>query len=58
MGDIQLNNGEILSGEKIDKLVVYIINKFAEEKLSAEEAKIILNAAGDAVDGYSKVQGL
>ncbi len=58
MTDVMMENGEILSREKIDKLVIYIINKFADEKLSVCEAKIILDETKERVEGLSEVKAI
>lgn len=38
-----VNNGNILDGKRIGELTEFIINKFSEEKLSYDEAEIILD---------------
>lgn len=53
---IQLNNGKVLSGEKIGELVTEIINKFAESELSYDEAKMILNYTESVLGESSIVQ--
>jgi len=53
---VQMNNGKVLDGERIGKLVGEIISKFAEEKLSCDEAKIILDRTKDAVGEFNTVQ--
>lgn len=55
---VQMNNGKVLDGEKIGKLVGEIISKFADEKLSCDEAKIILDRAKDAIGEFSMVQNI
>lgn len=40
--NVRRNNGRVLEGEKIGELVSDIINKFSEEELSCDEAKIVL----------------
>ncbi len=40
---IQMNNGSVLEGNRISELVKYIINKFADEELSFDEAKIVIS---------------
>ena len=50
-----MNNGSILSKGKIDKLVGFIINKFADEQLSVDEAKVILNNTEHIIGEYSQV---
>lgn len=56
MFNVQMNSGSILSKEKIGKLTEFIIYKLAEEKLSVEESKIILEHVKDLVGEYSLVQ--
>lgn len=50
--DVVMNDGKLLEGEKIGELVKYIINKFAKENLTRNEAIEILDrtkeCAGDA----------
>ena len=53
--NVQMNNGKILEGEKIGKLTRFIIDKFADEGLSVDEAKVVINAAGLNSDKLSKV---
>ena len=53
---VQMNNGKVLDGERIGKLVGEIISKFAEEKLRCDEAKIILDRTKDAVGEFNTVQ--
>lgn len=53
---VQLNNGEILEGEKIGELVVSIINKFSEAGLPYDEAKIVLNELKGVLGEFSPVQ--
>ena len=43
-GDIRMRDS-ILSGEKICELTKYIINKFADEKLTRDEAVEVLKSA-------------
>ena len=56
MQSVQMLNGEVLHKEKIDKLAGYIINKFAEEKLTVDEAKIILDSTKEIVGEFSRVE--
>lgn len=50
--DVVMNDGKLLEGEKIGELVKYIINKFAKENLTRNEAIEILDrtkeGTGDA----------
>lgn len=50
--DVVMNDGKLLEGEKIGELVKYIINKFAKENLTRNEAIEILDrtkeCTGDA----------
>lgn len=41
--DVVMNDGKLLEGEKIGELVKYIINKFAKENLTRNEAIEILD---------------
>lgn len=55
MTSVQMCNGTIFPKERIDKLVEFIINRFADEKLSVDEAKVILNQAIELVGEFSQV---
>lgn len=55
-GSIESKHGKCLSGKLIEELVTDIVNKFAEDDLSYEEAKIILSRTRDALDEFSVVQ--
>lgn len=46
---IQLNNGKVLTGEKIGELVTEIANKLSEADLSYDEAKMVLETAKDSI---------
>ena len=52
----QLNNGKILDGDKIGELAAEIVNKFSENDLSCDEAKIILENTRDVLGEFSVVQ--
>lgn len=54
--DFELSNGETFSGIVVDELVQYIMNKFAEERLTYEEAEIVLKKSLDLLGVYSTVQ--
>lgn len=54
--DVQLNNGKVLTGEKIGKLVTEIVNKLSEAELSYDEAKMVLEATKDSIGECSTVQ--
>lgn len=54
--DVELRNGKILLGNKIGELVHEIINKFSEEKLTYDEAIIVMKEVEKNIGGYSKVQ--
>lgn len=53
--DYALNNGKVITGEKIGELVKYIVDKFSDEGLSRDEAVIVLDRAKDAVGEYNKI---
>lgn len=53
---IRLNNGKILEAEKISKLTDYVINKFADENLSFEEARIVIKNVSDCIGECAIVQ--
>ena len=54
--DVQFSNGTILAGEKIRELIEGITNKFSEEGLSCEEAKFVLEATKNRIEGNSFVR--
>lgn len=54
--DVRLNNGKVLTGEKIGELVTEIINKFSEAELSYDEAKIVFDAVENNMGEYSIFQ--
>ena len=56
MVNIQMDNGSVISKEKIDKLAGFIIDKFAEEKMSVDEAMVILDNVRDLLGEFSLVQ--
>lgn len=49
-------NGEIFDGKKIGELTEFIINKFADEGVSIDEAVIILDKTKDVIGEYCIVQ--
>lgn len=53
---IWLNNGKVITGEKIGKLVTEIVNKLSEAELSYDEAKMVLEATKDSIGECSTVQ--
>lgn len=53
---IQMQSGDVLEGDRIRELTTFIINKFAQENLSCEEAKVVLGRAKSIIGEYSKVQ--
>lgn len=55
---VALDNGEILDGKKIGELAEFIINKFSEEKLSYEEARIVLEHTKDVLGEFCVIQSL
>lgn len=54
--DVRLNNGKVLTGEKIGELVTEIVNKLSEAELSYDEAKMVLEATKDSIGECSTVQ--
>lgn len=53
--DIRMETG-IFSGEKLDELTKFIINKFAEEQLSRDEAIEVLKKVENVIGEVSMVQ--
>lgn len=53
---VQMNNGEILDGEKIRELVTEIINRFSEEGLSCSAAKVVLSETHNVLGDCSTVK--
>lgn len=56
--DVEMHNGKILKGETIDKLVIAIINQFADEKLSVDEGKEILDRTKEVLGEFSVIEKL
>lgn len=56
--DVQMNNGKIFRGEKVEELAKFIIDKFSQEKLSCDEAKIALDRTKSIIGEYSLVQSM
>ena len=54
--DVLMENGSIFSGEKISELVEYIIEKFADEKMSVSESLTVLEKTKDVIAGESIVK--
>lgn len=52
-GDIEQDNGKILTGAKIREIKKFILSKFSEEKLSAAEAMLILGRVKEDIDEYA-----
>ena len=55
MFDILMENGKILEGKRARKIANQIVDKFAEEGLSYEEAAIVLDQTKSAIGEYSKI---
>lgn len=55
---VQLTCGETFNGKKIGELVSAIVNLFSEEKLSYDEALIILSQTKDVIGELCIVQSL
>ena len=53
--NVQMEKGNVLSGEKIGELAEFIINKFSQEELSVDEAKEVLGATERVIGEYSKI---
>lgn len=53
--DCSVGCGKIISGEKIEELVRYIVDKFSEEGLSSAEAVLILENAKEVINAYNKI---
>lgn len=56
MQDVMMKNGHIFPKKEIGKHVTTIINRFAEEGLSVDEAKIVLKEAEELVGEHSIVK--
>lgn len=54
--DLAMSTGKILKGEKIRELVKWIINKFAEENISRDEAHQVLEEVKEVVGEVAIVQ--
>ena len=55
---VRMYNGEILDGEKIGELVTEIINKFSEEGLSCNAAKVVLSETENVLCDYSTIKSV
>jgi len=55
MGSVLMPNGEIFSHEEISELTNFIINKFAEKKLSIDKAELVLERTKEVLKGYSTI---
>lgn len=53
--DIQMQEG-VLSGEKVDELTKFIINKFAEEKMNRDEAVEVLKNVNNVIGEFAMVK--
>ncbi|NLK79056.1 MAG: hypothetical protein GX284_15395 [Clostridiales bacterium] len=54
--NLALSTGKILKGEKIRELVNFIVNKFAEENISRDEAYQVLEEVKEVVGEVAIVQ--
>lgn len=54
--DVVMNDGKLLEGEKIGELVKYIINKFAKENLTRNEAIEILDRTKECTGDASVIR--
>lgn len=48
--------GKVIAGEKLKELTCDILAKFSEEKLSYDEAEMVLDLAKQAIGEYSKIE--
>ncbi len=55
---VEMKNGEVFSAKKIRELSVFVINKFSEEGLSYDEAKIVMDDIKDLLGEYTKIEKL
>lgn len=53
---IQMDNGETFDGKKIGELTEFIINKFSDEKLSHDEAQIVLGKVKETIGEFAIIQ--
>lgn len=53
---IQMDNGRVFEGKKIGELTEFILNKFSEEKLTYDEAKIILKQVESIIGEYALIR--
>ena len=58
IASVQMDNGKIFDGKKIGELVKDIINKFSEEKLSYDEAMIVLERTKSIIGEYSLIKSV
>lgn len=53
---IQMNNGKVFEGRKIGELTQFIIDKFSREKLSHDEAIIVLDRTKELLGEFAIIQ--
>lgn len=58
MGSVLMPNGEIFSHEEISELTNFIINKFAEKRLSMDRAVVVLDRTKEILGSYSTINAV
>ena len=56
--DVEMRNGEIFPAKKIRELSVFVINKFSEEGLSYDKAKIVMSDIEGLLGEYTRIDKL
>lgn len=54
--NIILKNGDVFASEEINELVKFIIDKFAENKLTISQSQIVLTRAKELLNEFSVVK--
>ncbi len=56
--NIFLKDGNVFSSEKINELVEFIIDKFAENKLTVSQGEIVLKRTKELLNEFSVVKSI
>lgn len=54
--DHTMPDGSLLDGKKIEKLAIKIINMFADEYLTVDEGRVILDEVKEKLGSFSSVR--
>lgn len=53
--DTPTQTGKVVTGEKLQELVYYIVDKFSEENLTYDEAELVVDLTKQAIGEFSRV---